>query len=62
MSDKGPDRKLLFHTMINIPWSVIANYGSFYDPFITFVLLTLAAVAIVALWEPSTLARLRYAR
>jgi len=53
---------VLFHTMINLPWSVIANYGSFYDPFITFVILTLAAGAIVALWGPATLARFRYAR
>ena len=53
---------VLFHTMINLPWSVAANYGSFYDPFITFVLLMLVVGAIVALWEPSTLARLRYAR
>jgi len=53
---------VLFHTMINLPWSVIANYGSFYDPFITFVLLMLAVGAIVALWGPTTLDRFRYAR
>lgn len=53
---------VLFHTMINLPWSVIENYGSFYDPFITFVLLMLTAAAIVALWGPTTLARFRYSR
>ena len=51
---------VLFHTMINLPWSLIENYGSFYDPFITFVLLMLAAGAIVALWGPTTLGRFRY--
>jgi len=53
---------VLFHTMINLPWSVIANYGSFYDPFITFLLLMLAVGAIIALWGPTTLDRFRYAR
>jgi hypothetical protein len=48
--------------MINLPWSLIENYGSFYDPFITFVLLMLAVGGIVALWGPATLARFRYAQ
>jgi uncharacterized protein len=51
---------VLFHTMINLPWSLVENYGSFYDPFITFVLLMLAAGAIVALWGPTTLGRFRF--
>jgi uncharacterized protein len=53
---------VLFHTMINLPWSVIANYGSFYDPFITFVLLMLVVGPILALWGPTTLARFRSSR
>jgi len=53
---------VLFHTMINLPWSVIANYGSFYDPLITFALLMLVVGAIVALWGPTTLARFRCSR
>jgi uncharacterized protein len=53
---------VLFHTMINLPWSLIENYGSFYDPFITFLLLLLVAGAIVALWGPTTLARFRYSQ
>jgi uncharacterized protein len=52
---------VLFHTMSNMPWGVIANYGSYYDPFMTFVLLTLAAGAIVACWGSTTLARFRNA-
>jgi uncharacterized protein len=51
---------ILFHTMINMPWSVIANYEMFYDPFITFVLLMLAVAPIIVLWGPSTLARFSY--
>jgi uncharacterized protein len=47
---------VLFHTMINLPWSTIANYGSFYDPFIMCVILWLTAGAITALWGPATLA------
>lgn len=52
----------LFHTMINLPWSLIENYGLFYDPFITFVLLLLMVGPIIALWGPSTLARFRCAQ
>ena len=43
---------VLFHMTINLPWSVIANYGSFYDPFITFVILLLATGLILAFWRP----------
>lgn len=50
---------VLCHTMINLPWSVFANYGSFYDPFITFVLLMVVVGAIVALWGVATLAHFR---
>jgi uncharacterized protein len=53
---------VLFHTMINLPWSLIENYGAFYDPFITLVLLMLVVGSIVALWGPTTLARFRYPR
>jgi uncharacterized protein len=53
---------VLFHTMINLPWSLIRNYGAFYDPFISFALLMLAVGAIVGLWGPTTLAHFRYSR
>ena len=52
---------VLFHTMINMPWGLFQNYGSFYDPFVMFVILTLLAGIVVALWGPSTLARFRHA-
>jgi membrane protease YdiL (CAAX protease family) len=53
---------VLFHTMINLPWSIISNYGTIYGPFMTFVLLMLLVGAIVALWGAATLARFRYSR
>ena len=53
---------VLFHTMSNMPWGVVTNYGSFYDPFVTFVILTLAAGLVAAYWGPATLARFRYAQ
>ena len=53
---------VLFHTMSNIPWGVVTNYGSYYDPFITFLLLTLVAGLVVVFWGPATLGRFRYAR
>lgn len=53
---------ILFHTMYNVTWSLFPNYGSRYDPFVMFVILALATGMILALWDPATLARFRYAR
>jgi uncharacterized protein len=50
---------VLFHTMINLPWSLIENYGSFYDPFVVCLILWLSAGVIAALWGPATLADFR---
>jgi membrane protease YdiL (CAAX protease family) len=38
---------VLFHTMINVSWALFPNAGSFYNPFITFVILTLAVGLII---------------
>lgn len=46
---------VLFHTMINLPWSVVANYGAFYDPLITFVLLALVVGSILLACASTTL-------
>lgn len=51
---------VLFHTMINVSWALFPNSGSYYDPFVTFVILALAVGLILSLWEPVTLARLRW--
>jgi hypothetical protein len=53
---------VLFHTMINSPWGVIAPFEPYYDPFVLFVILALIAGIATTLWSPSTLARLRYPR
>lgn len=52
----------LFHTMINTPWGLFPNFGSYFDPFVMFVILALLAGIIIALWGPATLARFRYAQ
>lgn len=52
----------LFHTMINIPWGLFPSFGSYFDPFVMCVILSLLAGIIIALWGPATLARFRYAR
>ena len=51
---------VLFHMMINMPWGLVQNYESFYDPQAMFVILALAAGTVAALWGPSTLARFRH--
>lgn len=53
---------VLLHTMYNVAWGLFPNYGSHYDPFVTFVILALVTGMILALWDPATLARFRYAR
>lgn len=40
---------VLFHTMINVSWALFPNAGSFYDPLVTFIILTLAVGLILAL-------------
>lgn len=39
---------MLFHTMINVSWALFPIEGSYYSPFVTFVILTLAAGLIIA--------------
>ncbi len=41
----------MFHMMINLPWSVIANYGAFYDPQITLLILLLPTGLMIAFWR-----------
>ena len=46
--------------MVNVSWALFPNSGSYYDPFVTFVILAPAAGLIVFLWGPATLSRFRY--
>lgn len=41
---------VLFHTMINLSWALFPIDGSHYDPFVTFIILSLAVGIIVGLW------------
>lgn len=40
---------ILFHTMINVSWSLFPNYGSHYDPVITGIITAIIAVILVRL-------------
>ncbi|HWT02832.1 MAG TPA: CPBP family intramembrane glutamic endopeptidase [Pyrinomonadaceae bacterium] len=51
-----------FHATSNVAQFSFPNYGSHYDPFIAWLILTCAAAAVALLWGPQTLARYRYAR
>ena len=42
---------VLFHTMINLTWALFPIAGSFYDPFITFLILAFPVSTIVAWWQ-----------
>jgi CAAX protease family protein len=53
---------VLFHITINMPWGVLTTFGSYFDPFVLFVILAFVAVTVVVLWGPSTLARFRHSR
>lgn len=43
---------VVFHTMINLSWTLFPIAGSYYDPFVSFVILSLAVGLIIALWRP----------
>jgi membrane protease YdiL (CAAX protease family) len=53
---------VLFHTMFNVSWALFPNAGSYYDPFVTFVILIFAVGLIFAIWQPSNMARRRRRR
>jgi len=44
---------VLFHTMSNVSWALFPNAGSFYDPFVTLVILTLAVALIIVVRAPT---------
>ena len=49
----------LFHTMMNLTWQLFPVNGSFYDPRITGLIMASAAVVVVIIWGPRTLARFK---
>lgn len=53
-SGSGTFVAVLFHMMINVSWALFPVAGSYYDPFVTFVLLAASAGLIVLFWRPST--------
>lgn len=53
---------VLFHAMCNVAQFLFPVYGSHYDPFATFVILSIAVVAIVVLWGAKTLSRFPFGR
>ena len=48
-----------FHAMSNVSWLLFPIYGSYYDPRITGLITTFAAVIVTVVWGPRTLARYR---
>jgi uncharacterized protein len=52
----------LFHAMMNVSWQLFPVDGSYFDPRITGLILTVAAAIVIALWGPRTLARYGIAR
>ena len=51
---------VLFHTMVNVSFALFSNAGSYYDPFVTFMILAFATGLIIVVWGPETLARFRW--
>jgi uncharacterized protein len=48
---------ILYHTSDNVSWSLFPNYGSHYDPFITGLITTLVAFAVIAVDKGNTFIR-----
>ena len=58
-SGKSVFSAILCHTMNNVSWSMFPNYGSHYNPFVTGILMGLAAIIVVIGWGSKTLAGFR---
>lgn len=41
-----------FHTMINLSLALFPVAGSFYDPFVTFVIVGIASIVVAMFWKP----------
>jgi membrane protease YdiL (CAAX protease family) len=52
----------LYHAMMNLTWQLFPVNGSFYDPRITGLIVTVVAAVVTFLWGAQTLAHFRYAR
>jgi uncharacterized protein len=53
---------IIFHAMSNVSQFVFPNYGSYYDPFFTWIILVFTASIIISIWGSETLARYRYSK
>jgi membrane protease YdiL (CAAX protease family) len=51
----------LFHTTINVTWQLFPIHGSYYDPRVTGLIMSLVAAIVAIIWGPRTLARHRSA-
>jgi uncharacterized protein len=51
---------ILFHAMNNLSFAMFPNYGSHWDPAVTGVITTIAAVIVTFLWGSRTLAQYKY--
>lgn len=50
----------LFHMTINVTWQLFPINGSYYDPRITSLILTLVTIIIIVLYNPQSFARKRH--
>jgi hypothetical protein len=51
----------VFHTTINVTWQLFPIRGSYWDPRVNGIILAIAALVVVAVWGPRTLAGYRNA-
>jgi membrane protease YdiL (CAAX protease family) len=53
---------IAFHASVNVSELVLFPiYGSYYDPFIAFIIMAITVAIVIFLWGPKTLSRYRYA-
>ena len=50
----------VYHALMNVTWQLFPINGSFYDPRITGLIVAVAAVIVIVVWGPQSLARYRY--
>ncbi len=56
---KSVSAAAMFHDTNNVSWQLFPIHGSYYDPRVTSLIVTFAAIVITAIWGPRALARHR---
>lgn len=61
-SGKSTAAVIILHTLYNTCWSLFPNDGSHYDPFVMSLVIGLALIVILILWDAKTYSQFRFGK